>query len=81
MGAGHQAMAQQGFGTQPQQAPANFAPPAQTFYTSTPLANLGEGPAPADCPMCRRRFMTVTTPQSGNTTQYVRYFCFLKYTV
>ena len=56
---------------QPQQAPTNLAAPAQQFYSSVPLANLGEGSAPADCPMCRHRTMTLTNNQVGNTTQYV----------
>ena len=48
---------------QPQQAPTNLAAPAQQFYSSVPLANLGEGSAPADCPMCRHRTMTLTNNQ------------------
>jgi len=56
----------QGFAQQPQQAPVNFAAPQ--FHSSTPLPNLGEGSSPADCPMCRQRSMTMTTPLVGNST-------------
>ena len=58
---------------QPQMAPEKFAPPTQQFYSSVPLAVLGQASAPVDCPMCRHRTMTLTNPQVGNTTQYVCY--------
>ncbi|MCJ1470273.1 hypothetical protein MMC07_008918 [Pseudocyphellaria aurata] len=43
-------------------------PQQQQFHTATPLPNLGEGPAPVDCPSCRTRAVTRTQYVSGNTT-------------
>jgi len=57
----------QGFAPQ-QQSPTNYAPPPQQFFSAVPLTALGGSPAPADCPMCRRRSMTLTRNQVGNTT-------------
>jgi hypothetical protein len=48
-------------------------PPQQqsgTVYQSvTPIASLGRGPAPADCPACGQRAMTNVAFETGNTTQ------------
>ena len=48
-------------------------PPQQqsgTVYQSvTPIASLGRGPAPADCPACGQRAMTSVAFETGNTTQ------------
>lgn len=41
------------------------------YQTATPLASLNRSPAPVDCPSCGERAMTVTSFESGNTTQYV----------
>jgi len=74
LGSAYSSAPPQGFAPQQiQEAPANFAAPAVQFYSAVPLANLGEASAPADCPMCRHRTMTLTNSQVGNTTQYV--FC------
>jgi lipopolysaccharide-induced tumor necrosis factor-alpha factor len=74
IGSAYPLMQPQGFALQQtQQAPTNLAAPVQQFYSSVPLANLGEASAPADCPMCRNRAMTLTNHEVGNTTQYV--FC------
>jgi hypothetical protein len=74
MGYAYTPIPQQGFvpnqGLVVQQAPVNLPPPHQ-FYSSVPLAVLGEGSAPADCPLCRHRTMTMTSNHAGNTTQYV----------
>jgi hypothetical protein len=61
----------QGYVQQPQQPPPNLAPPPIQYHSATPLAVLGQGSSPADCPMCRHRAMTLTQAESGNTTQYV----------
>ena len=45
--------------------------PAQVFYTATPVAALGPGAAPTDCPACRRRTITRINHVAGCTTQYV----------
>ncbi|KAL8774456.1 MAG: hypothetical protein Q9209_000829 [Squamulea sp. 1 TL-2023] len=45
------------------------APVAQAYQTATPIANLGEGPAPVDCPCCHMRALTKTEYHSGNTTK------------
>lgn len=39
------------------------------YQTATPLANLGEGAAPVDCPCCHMRALTRTEYHSGNTTK------------
>ena len=52
----------------PQQTPA-FTP--QVYYTFTPVAALGPGAAPADCPACRTRAITRIDHVPGCTTQYV----------
>jgi len=49
------------------QVPTNFGTPQQ-FSSAVPLYALGSSPAPADCPMCRTRAMTLTSNQVGNTT-------------
>jgi len=60
-----------------QQAPmqqvqrAQAMPMPSQYQTATPLANLGEAAAPADCPCCRQRALTRVESHSGNTTQYV----------
>lgn len=45
----------------------------QQFKNATPLAVLGQGAAPADCPLCGHRAMTVVNTQIGNTTQCVSF--------
>lgn len=77
---GHQAIQPQmttgsiGYSHPTPQHQATFASPTpQQFYSSTPLAVLGQGSSPADCPMCRHRTMTLVNTEVGNTTQYVRY--------
>jgi len=60
--------AQQGFAQHSPQAPMSAAAPPQQFYSATPLAVLGQGSSPADCPMCRHRAMTISNTQVGNTT-------------
>jgi len=56
----------QGFGGTPQ------------YYTATPLAILGQGSAPADCPVCRHRAMTLSNTEVGNTTHsWAIGFCLL----
>jgi hypothetical protein len=68
------AVPQQQMATQPfqqnvqQQSPA-FTP--QVYYTVTPVATLGPGAAPADCPACRSRAITRIDHVAGCTTQYV----------
>jgi lipopolysaccharide-induced tumor necrosis factor-alpha factor len=48
-------------------------PPQQhsgTVYQNvTPIASLGRGPAPVDCPACGQRAMTNVAFETGNTTQ------------
>lgn len=39
------------------------------FKNVTPLAVLGQGAAPVDCPACGQRAMTVVNTEVGNTTQ------------
>lgn len=60
---------QQGVEQQQQQPAQGFGAPQQ-FYTAVPLSVLGQGSAPADCPACRKRAMTITNTEVGNTTQY-----------
>ncbi|KAJ4341716.1 hypothetical protein N0V95_007149 [Ascochyta clinopodiicola] len=44
--------------------------PSGTVYQNvTPIASLGRGPAPADCPACGQRAMTNVAYETGNTTQ------------
>lgn len=43
--------------------------PGNTYATAIPLANLQQGAAPVDCPMCHRRELTKTEHVSGGTTQ------------
>ncbi|KAL8645825.1 MAG: hypothetical protein Q9210_006493, partial [Variospora velana] len=38
------------------------------YQTATPLANLQDAAAPADCPACRMRALTKIEFHSGNTT-------------
>lgn len=59
---------------QPQQAfaPAQGMPSHQqsgtVYQNATPIASLGRGPAPADCPACGQRAMTNVSYEIGNTT-------------
>jgi hypothetical protein len=55
----------------PPQAQPMGAP--QTYYTAVPIIALSQGPAPVDCPVCRKRALTMIEFQAGNTTQWV--FC------
>ncbi|KAH7078067.1 LITAF-like zinc ribbon domain-containing protein [Paraphoma chrysanthemicola] len=47
-------------------------PPQQqsgtVYQNATPIASLGRGPAPADCPACGQRAMTNVAFETGNTT-------------
>ncbi|KAL8896272.1 MAG: hypothetical protein Q9207_007785 [Kuettlingeria erythrocarpa] len=43
--------------------------PQSGYQTATPLANLGEGAAPVDCPCCHMRALTRPEYHSGNTTK------------
>ncbi|KAF1837028.1 hypothetical protein BDW02DRAFT_595871 [Decorospora gaudefroyi] len=47
-------------------------PPQQqsgtVYQSATPIANLGRGPAPADCPACGQRAMTNVMFETGNMT-------------
>jgi len=38
------------------------------FQSATPIASLGRGPAPADCPACGQRAMTNVAFEVGNST-------------
>ena len=67
-------MASMGEKPRQQMDPQAFQQPQfqpQVFYTSTPVAALGPGAAPTDCPACRRRAITRINHVSGCTTQYV----------
>jgi hypothetical protein len=44
-------------------------PSGTVYQAATPVASLGRGPAPADCPACGQRSMTNTAFETGNTTQ------------
>lgn len=67
----------QGSYMQPQQTghaqPQPGMPPQQpsgtVYQSATPIASLGRGPAPADCPACGQRAMTSVAFETGNTTQ------------
>ena len=65
------------FSQQQQQPGAAAAPKPQQqqntsmYQNATPLASLGPGAAPVDCPVCKHRAMTRIAPQAGGTTQYV----------
>jgi hypothetical protein len=67
----------------PQQARGDYIQPDQTgaqpgmppqqqsgtvYQNATPIANLGRGPAPTDCPACGQRAMTNVQFETGNTT-------------
>ncbi|KAL8760988.1 MAG: hypothetical protein Q9184_002858 [Pyrenodesmia sp. 2 TL-2023] len=54
-------------------------PPVQQsqYQTATPIANLGEGAAPVDCPCCHMRALTRPEYHSGNTTNaWAALLCF-----
>ncbi|KAF2828771.1 hypothetical protein CC86DRAFT_197948 [Ophiobolus disseminans] len=61
---------QQTGATHPQPQPG--MPPQQqsgtVYQSATPIASLGRGPAPADCPACGQRAMTSVAFETGNTT-------------
>ncbi|KAH8732147.1 LITAF-like zinc ribbon domain-containing protein [Phaeosphaeriaceae sp. PMI808] len=57
-------------------------PPQQAsgtvYQAATPIASLGRGPSPADCPACGQRAMTNVAFETGNTTHaWAAGFCFL----
>ncbi|KAF2745093.1 hypothetical protein M011DRAFT_460296 [Sporormia fimetaria CBS 119925] len=66
----------QGYQQQPQgyqQQPSQPGMPPQQqsgtqYQHATPIANLGRGPAPADCPACGQRAMTTVAYEVGNST-------------
>ncbi|MCJ1387094.1 hypothetical protein MMC17_010223 [Xylographa soralifera] len=63
---------QQMYGNEMKQAPGGMMMPQQhqqpQYQTATPLASLGPGPTPVDCPACGTRAMTRVQYESGNTT-------------
>jgi hypothetical protein len=59
---------------QPQPGMPPQQPSGTVYQNATPIASLGRGPAPADCPACGQRAMTNVAFETGNTTQYVRTF-------
>jgi lipopolysaccharide-induced tumor necrosis factor-alpha factor len=66
----------------PQQQGLGMAQPfgaPQQLFTAMPLASLGQGPAPADCPVCRQRTVTTVNAEIGKTTQYVVYIYLLSW--
>jgi lipopolysaccharide-induced tumor necrosis factor-alpha factor len=52
---------QQQLPTQPRQG--------NNYLSATPIASLQQFPAPADCPVCGVREMTITNPETGGYTQ------------
>ncbi|MCJ1435611.1 hypothetical protein MMC27_004985 [Xylographa pallens] len=64
--------AQQTYGNDMKQAPGgNMMPPQHQqiqYQSATPLASIGQGPTPVDCPACGTRAMTRVQYESGNTT-------------
>lgn len=54
-------------GPQPGMPPQQQSGPV--YQNATPIASLGRGPAPADCPACGQRSMTNCAFETGNTTQ------------
>ncbi|KAH4000134.1 hypothetical protein HBI56_048490 [Parastagonospora nodorum] len=63
----------QGAYMQPQHPPQQPGMPPQqpsgtVYQNATPIASLGRGSAPADCPACGQRAMTNTAFETGNTT-------------
>lgn len=62
---------QKAYGSAPAAQPG--MPPQQqsgpVYQNATPIASLGRGPAPADCPACGQRSMTNCAFETGNTTQ------------
>ena len=58
---------QKAFGAAPGMPPQQ--PSGPVYQNATPIANLGRGPAPADCPACGQRSMTNCAFETGNTTQ------------
>ncbi|OAL43621.1 hypothetical protein IQ07DRAFT_592956 [Pyrenochaeta sp. DS3sAY3a] len=64
-------MAPQPTGQQHQQQQPGMPPQQQSgtvYQNATPIASLGRGPAPADCPACGQRSMTNVAFETGNTT-------------
>ena len=57
---------QKAFGAAPGMPPQQ--PSGPVYQNATPIANLGRGPAPADCPACGQRSMTNCAFETGNTT-------------
>ncbi|OCK86319.1 hypothetical protein K432DRAFT_376825 [Lepidopterella palustris CBS 459.81] len=43
-------------------------PSGTVYQNATPVASLGRGPAPVDCPACGQRAMTNVAFETGNTT-------------
>ena len=58
---------QKAFGAAPGMPPQQ--PSGPVYQNATPIASLGRGPAPADCPACGQRSMTNCAFETGNTTQ------------
>jgi lipopolysaccharide-induced tumor necrosis factor-alpha factor len=54
---------------QPQPGMPPQQPSGAVYQNATPIASLGRGPAPADCPACGQRSMTNCAFETGNTTQ------------
>ncbi|MCJ1390935.1 hypothetical protein MMC18_003796 [Xylographa bjoerkii] len=62
---------QQMYGNEMKQAPGGMMMPQQQqqqYQSATPLASIGQGPTPVDCPACGTRAMTRVQYESGNTT-------------
>jgi lipopolysaccharide-induced tumor necrosis factor-alpha factor len=53
---------------QPQPGMPPQQPSGAVYQNATPIASLGRGPAPADCPACGQRSMTNCAFETGNTT-------------
>jgi hypothetical protein len=59
---------QQPVAQQPQQ-PQQATKTGTVYHNATPIAALGRGAAPVDCPSCRQRAMTMISYEVGNSTQ------------
>lgn len=57
---------QQGHVQQPGMPPQQQS--GTVYQNATPIASLGRGPAPADCPACGQRAMTNVAYEVGNST-------------
>jgi lipopolysaccharide-induced tumor necrosis factor-alpha factor len=67
---------QMGAAAQPQPGMPPQQQSGTVYQNVTPIASLGRGPAPVDCPACGQRAMTNVAFETGNTTQYVPFHTF-----